>query len=75
MSDASRVAIVTGAVGGIGRGLDGQIELLQPGVGNHRSGRLIFIRADIDAAARDAGIAVEIGCVRNVRIIPDIDAR
>ena len=34
-------------VGGIGRGIDRQPMLLQPGIGNPRSGRLKFIRADV----------------------------
>ena len=61
-------------VGGIDRGINGQIELLELGVGNHRNGRLKFICANVHRAANDARVAVEIGCVRDVRIIPSIDA-
>jgi len=51
-----------------------QIEFLQPGVGNHRSGRLKLIRADIDGVARDARIAIQVGASGCERILAGIDA-
>ena len=47
-------------ISGISRTVGGQVAL-QPPVGNERSGRLKFIGANIDGAAHDARVAVEIG--------------
>ena len=68
------VHAVAVGIGVIRRAVGGQAVLLEPGVGNDGSRRLIFISADVHRAADDARVAVQVGGAGDISIVAGIDA-
>jgi hypothetical protein len=48
--------------------------LLQPGIGDDRCRILKFVSADVDRAAGDARVAIEVDIGADVAVVPGVDA-